>query len=154
MTEKSTKPPPIKPTQKVEWERWHRSQNDSSSAPYGRQGNLNRRSHGIYVNRCLNEEEERVFRDVSARLQNDFAFNQSSDLILTELTAIHYLKMGRALKTDDYKAVEHFNRLILGNLRDLKATRLVRDKERAERVGTPAEWAAALLGRAAFQSNQ
>ncbi len=53
--------------------------------------------HGIFANKCLDEEERTLFREVIDSLYQDFTFNRSSDFIQIEFIGINTVKYMRAV---------------------------------------------------------
>ena len=116
----------------------------------GQPGNTNTLKHGIYSNRFLSEEEKPLFFSIVDQLHEDFVFNNSSDFLQVELVAVLYLKFARAVEAGDPDAAEKFDRMLRAHLRDLKATKIVREgSETRGDETTPAEWATALLEKLA-----
>lgn len=108
--------------------------------------NLNPMIHGIWANQCLDESEREQFREIMASLFNDFEFNKSSDFLQAELVGIYSVKLVRAQMNGDVDAAEKLDRMIRAHLKDLKATKIVREGDTPTGPQTtPAEWATALL---------
>lgn len=130
--------------------RWRRSEGSAEGqkrvgAP---DGNLNPMKHGIFANKCLDEEERVLFREVIDRLYQDFEFNRSSDFIQLEFIAINTVKYMRAIQDGNTDAAQKLDFMIRAHMRDLKATKLARegDQPRGQQT-TPADWAADLLSK-------
>jgi len=112
-------------------------------------GHQNGRKHGVYVTNFLNDEERRSFEAILARLQNDFEFNESSDLIQAELVAIYFLRLDRAQALGDFDAAAKIDGLIRAHFKDLKTTKLAREGDQPKKAeGTPADWATKVLEKA------
>ena len=113
----------------------------------GEQNNLKPMTHGIWANQCLDDQERELFQQIIAKLYQDFEFNRSSDFLQVELMAIYSVKLVRAQINVDVDAAEKLDRMIRCRLKDLKATKIVREGETGGGgPGTsPAEWAKALL---------
>ena len=109
-------------------------------------GNANALKHGIYANRLLSDDEKSLFHTIVEQLYKDFTFNGSSDFAQVELVALYQIRLARALESGDSHAAERFDRMIRAHLRDLKATKNIREGSGPKDLGTtPAEWAASLL---------
>ncbi len=114
----------------------------------GQAGNLNPMTHGIFANKCLDEEERLLFRDVIDRLYTDFEFNRSSDFIQIEFIAINTVKYMRAIAEGNLDAAQKLDGMIRANMKDVKTTKLSREGEQPKAPQTtPADWAADLLSR-------
>lgn len=104
--------------------------------------------HGIYANRLLADDEKSLFHGIVEQLYKDFTFNGSSDFLQVELVALYQIKLARAIQTGDTRAAERFDRMIRAHLKDLKATKNIREGNGPKDLETtPAEWATALLGK-------
>jgi hypothetical protein len=109
-------------------------------------GNRNSLVHGIYADRFMSAEERPLFETIIGQLYQDFVFNKSSDFMQVELVAVYFLKLGRAYEIGDWEAAEKLDRMIRCHLKDLKATKIARERDTAQRPETtPAEWATALV---------
>ena len=112
--------------------------------------NLYAMTHGIWANQCLDDEEQKLFREIIKRLGNDFVFNKSSDFLQVELVGIYSVKLVRAQINGDVEAAEKLDRMIRCHLKDLKATKIAREGESPTGPETtPAEWATALVEKLA-----
>ena len=110
--------------------------------------------HGIYANRFLSDDERALFHGLVERLHMDFTFNGSSDFLQVELVALYQIKLARALEGGDTGAAERFDRMIRAHLRDLKATKNVREGEGHNGLETtPAQWAVAILEKLKKEEN-
>ncbi len=131
-------------------DQWHRMQGKTErpkkmGAP---KGNKNRLKHGIFADRCLNEDEKVMFDALIDKLYLDFQFNKSSDFLQVELVGVYSVKLVRAQMEGNTDAAEKLDRMIRCHMKDLKTTKISR--EGAEVKGqqtTPAEWATALLDK-------
>ena len=113
-------------------------------------GNLNSLTHGIFANQCLNDEERDLFKNIIARLCNDFVFNKSSDFLQVELVGIYSVKLIRAQIEGNSDAAERLDRMIRCHLKDLKTTKIAREGEAPKGPEvSPADWATALLEKVA-----
>ena len=101
--------------------------------------------HGIYANRFLSDEERSLFHTIVEQLYKNFTFNDSSDFTQVELVALYQIRLARALESGDTRDAERFDRMIRAHLRDLNATKNLRDNAPKEPETTPAEWATALV---------
>ena len=129
-------------------DRWNRlaETKRNSGAP---RGNQNRRTSAIYVNSFLTNDEAPLFESILQRLNRDFVFNQSSDLMQVELVGVYFLRLARAQAAGDSESAERFDRMIRSHLKDLKTTKLAREGDQPKGPDTsPAEWATKLLERA------
>jgi len=116
----------------------------------GYHGNLNALKHGIFASRILSGEEKELFDVVIQKLYGDFQFNKSSDYLQVELIGIYSVKLMRAQVAGDADTSEKLDRMIRAHMRDLKATKISREGEQPIQPQTsPAEWASALLDKAA-----
>ncbi|HRR82463.1 MAG TPA: hypothetical protein P5532_12810 [Planctomycetota bacterium] len=106
---------------------------------------MNGLRHGIFAHRILNAAEQQEYDAVVARLQKDFALNDSSDAIAVEVMAVALIRYARAMKDGNDDGAEKLDRIVRSHLKDLKATKIVREGETPSISTTPAEWAAALL---------
>ena len=106
---------------------------------------LNNLKHGIFANRILDEEERETFDAIVARIQSDFSLNDSSDTIAVEALAMACLRLSRAIKADDADAAERWDRIVRSHMKDLKATKIVREGEGKPLGTSPADWATSLL---------
>jgi len=111
----------------------------------GVKGNLNGMTHGAYVKRVLNEEEQRIHDGFIARIRGDFTLNDSSDEIAVEMAAISYIQFLRAQKAGNEDAANVQARIVRDSLKDLKATKITREGETKGLTTTPAQWAAELI---------
>jgi hypothetical protein len=102
-------------------------------------------THGAYVERILNKDEQRHFDAIVARLRKDFVLNDSSDGLAVEALAMAFIRYCRAMKDGNADAAERLDRIVRAHLKDLKATKLTREGEGQEIKTTPADWATALL---------
>jgi len=113
-------------------------------------GNRNSLVHGIYADRFMSAEERPLFEIIIRQLYQDLVFNKSSDFMQVELVAVYFLKLGRAYEIGDWEAAEKLDRMIRCHLKDLKATKIARERDTAHRPETtPAEWATALVEKLA-----
>lgn len=113
-------------------------------------GNRNSLVHGIYADRFMSAEERPLFETIIGNLYQDFVFNKSSDFMQVELVAVYFLKLGRAYAIGDWEAAEKLDRMIRCHLKDLKATKIARERDTAQGPATtPAEWATALVEKLA-----
>ena len=102
--------------------------------------------HGAYAARILNGDEQSLFRDVLARIHEDFFLNDSSDQVAAQSLALAYVQFLRAMEAGNAQAAETFDRIVRSHLKDLKATKIVREGDTSDHPNTsPAEWATALL---------
>ena len=87
-----------------------------------------------------------MFDELTQRLWDDFSFNRSSDYMQVEVVAINYIKYVRAHAQGDLDAAEKIDRTLRANLKDLKATKITRDKDEQEQnFVSPAEWATSFI---------
>ena len=119
--------------------------NHGGCPPEKAKGNLNSMSHGAYVKRVLNEEEQRIHDGFIARIRGDFTLNDSSDEIAVEMAAISYIQFLRAQKAGNEDAANVQARIVRDSLKDLKATKITREGETKGLTTTPAQWAAELI---------
>ncbi len=110
-------------------------------------GNLNRFVHGAYAARVLNDEERRIHGAFLERLREDFELNASSDEVAAQMAAMAFLQYIRAQKAEKEAAAAAQARIVRNCLRDLKATKGTRERGGVPLGTTPAEWAAALVGK-------
>jgi len=103
--------------------------------------------HGFMAFKILNEDEREDFLAIVKRLHDDFKMNKSSDFYATELVALSLIKFRRAVKNDDMKSIEGYDRIVRMHLADLKATKSAREGDTINVKTTPAEWAASILKR-------
>ena len=103
--------------------------------------------HGFLAFKVINEDEREDFLSIVNRLHEDFEMNKSSDFYATELVALSLIKFNRAVKNDDLKASEAYDRMVRLHLSDLKATKSAREGDTVNVKTTPAEWASAILKR-------
>jgi hypothetical protein len=103
--------------------------------------------HGFLAFDILNESERRDFLSVVKQMHDDFLLNKSSDFYAVELVATNLVLYRRAVKNDDVKAAEAYDRMVRMHLSDLKATKSAREGDTANLKTTPAEWAASILKR-------
>jgi len=103
--------------------------------------------HGFLAFPVLDEEERRDFLAAVNQMHEDFSLNKSSDFIATELVAMSMILLRRAVKNDDVKAAEAYDRMVRMHLSDLKATKSAREGDTINVKTTPAEWAASILKR-------
>lgn len=116
----------------------------------GYHGNINAIKHGIFASRILSGEEKELFDAIIHKLYGDFQFNKSSDYLQVELIGIYSVKLMRAQVAGDADTSEKLDRMIRAHMRDLKATKISREGEQpAQPQTSPAEWASALLDKAA-----
>ena len=101
--------------------------------------------HGFLAFDIMTEEERRDFLGVVKQMHDDFKLNKSSDFYAVELVATNLVLYRRAVKKDDVKAAEAYDRMVRMHLGDLKATKSAREGETVNVKTTPAEWAAAIL---------
>ena len=139
---------PLNKRDQLNLDRWHGAEGKAEpperTSPH--QSNLYPMIHGIWANQCLDESEREQFREIMASLFNDFEFNKSSDFLQAELVGIYSVKLVRAQMNGDVDAAEKLDRMIRAHLKDLKATKIVREGDAPTGPQTtPAEWATALL---------
>jgi len=103
--------------------------------------------YGFMAFKILNEDEREDFLAIVKRLHDDFEMNKSSDFYATELVALSLIKFRRAVKNDDMKSIEGYDRIVRMHLSDLKATKSAREGDTINVKTTPAEWAASILKR-------
>ena len=103
--------------------------------------------HGFMAFKVLNDDEREDFLAIVKRLHDDFQMNKSSDFYATELVALSLIKFRRAVKNDDMKSIEGYDRIVRMHLADLKATKSAREGDTINVKTTPAEWAASILKR-------
>jgi len=129
-------------------ERWQRAEGNVKPPANrgGQPGNLNPMRHGIFANRCLDDEERALFREVIDSLYQDFTFNRSSDFIQIEFIGINTVKYMRAVAEGNMDAAQKLDSMIRANMKDVKMTKIARegDQPKAQQT-TPADWAADLL---------
>ncbi len=136
--------------EKAVLDRWHRMQGKTKrpkkmGAP---KGNKNRLKHGIFADRCLNEDEKVMFDALIDKLYLDFQFNKSSDFLQVELVGVYSVKLVRAQMEGNTDAAEKLDRMIRCHMKDLKTTKIAREGEEVKGLQTtPAEWATALLDK-------
>ncbi|MHB9036966.1 MAG: hypothetical protein ACYC64_09875 [Armatimonadota bacterium] len=107
--------------------------------------NANALKHGILADRTLSADERPLFDGIIEQLYRDFTFNESSDFLQVELIGIYQLKLARAIQAGDSRVAESLDRMIRAHLRDLKATKNLRDDGPKGLETTPAQWAASLV---------
>jgi len=103
--------------------------------------------HGFLAFDILTPEERHDFLSVVEQMHADFTLNKSSDFYAVELVATNLVLYRRAVKNDDVKAAEAYDRMVRMHLSDLKATKSAREGDTASLKTTPAEWAASILKR-------
>ncbi len=141
----------MKQFHKVEQENldtWHRLEGkaEPKRGPGAPEGNLNPMRHGIFANRCLDEEERALFREVIDSLYQDFEFNRSSDFIQIEFIGINTVKYMRAVAEGNMDAAQKLDSMIRANMKDVKMTKIAREGDQPKGPqSTPADWAADLL---------
>ena len=108
--------------------------------------------HGFLAFEVLNEAERQDFLSVVKQMHDDFQLNRSSDFYATELVATNLVLFRRAVKNDDVKSAEAYDRMVRMHLSDLKATKSAREGDTVNIKTTPAEWAASILER--FESEE
>jgi len=113
-------------------------------------GNISALKHGIFASRILTPEEKELFDILVEKLYGDFQFNKSSDFLQVELIGVYSVKLMRAQMAGDTDAAERLDRMIRAHMRELKTTKIAREGEQPQQSQTsPAEWASALLDKAA-----
>ena len=103
--------------------------------------------HGFLAFDIFTPEERQDFLSVVNQMHEDFELNKSSDFYATELVATNLILFRRAVKNDDVKAAEAYDRMVRMHLSDLKATKSAREGDTVNIKTTPAEWAASILKR-------
>lgn len=129
-------------------ETWHRleGKTEPKRGPGAPEGNLNPMRHGIFANRCLDEEERTLFREVIDSLYQDFEFNRSSDFIQIEFIGINTVKYMRAVAEGNMDAAQKLDSMIRANMKDVKMTKIAREGDQPKGPQTtPADWASDLL---------
>lgn len=129
-------------------ETWHRVEGkaEPKRGPGAPAGNLNPMRHGIFANRCLDDEERALFREVIDSLYNDFTFNRSSDFIQIEFIGINTVKYMRAVAEGNMDAAQKLDSMIRANMKDVKMTKIAREVDQPKGPQTtPADWASDLL---------
>ena len=102
--------------------------------------------HGAYVEKVLDEHEQRLYDGFLAKMREDFDLNRSSDEVAVLMAAMSFVQFCRAQQAGKEAAAETQARIIRASLKDLKATKLAREGETTSNLNTsPAEWATALL---------
>jgi len=128
--------------------RWQRTEGKTEPPVNkgGQPGNLNPMRHGIFANRCLDEEERALFREVIDSLYQDFTFNRSSDFIQIEFIGINTVKYMRAVAEGNMDAAQKLDSMIRANMKDVKMTKIARELDQPKGPQTtPADWASDLL---------
>lgn len=116
----------------------------------GAAGNLYALKHGIFANKILTPDEKELFDVLIEKLYGDFQFNRSSDFLQVELVGVYSVKLMRAQVEGNADAAEKLDRMIRAHMRELKTTKIAREGEQPQKSQTsPAEWASALLDKAA-----
>ncbi len=108
-------------------------------------GNTNAFKNGIFVNKCLDGEEKALFEEVVSKLIKELKIEGTTDLMQTELAALYFLKTVRAVKSSQEDAAERLDKMLRMHLRDLKATRIVREESNKNIGNSPAEWISAFM---------
>ena len=133
--------------------RWHQNVAPASKETIEqskKNGNLNALKHGLFANRILAPEEKVLFDTLIEKLYDDFQFNKSSDFLQVELVGVYSVKLMRAQMEGNADASERLDRMIRAHMRELKTTKISREGEQPlEAQTSPAEWASALLDKAA-----
>lgn len=127
---------------------WQRNEGkvEPKRGPGAPAGNLNPMRHGIFANRCLDDEERTLFREVIDSLYQDFEFNRSSDFIQIEFIGINTVKYMRAVAEGNMDAAQKLDSMIRANMKDVKMTKIAREGDQPKGPqSTPADWAADLL---------
>ena len=127
---------------------WHHVEGKAQPkrGPGAPAGNLNPMRHGIFANRCLDDEERALFREVIDSLYNDFTFNRSSDFIQIEFIGINTVKYMRAVAEGNMDAAQKLDSMIRANMKDVKMTKIAREVDQPKGPQTtPADWASDLL---------
>lgn len=133
--------------------RWHRNvgkvdSNELRSKKMA--GNLNAIKHGLFASHILKPEEKVLFDTLIEKLYEGFQFNKSSDFLQVELIGVYSVKLMRAQMEGNADASEKLDRMIRAHMRELKTTKISREGEQPlEAQTSPAEWASALLDKAA-----
>ena len=141
----------------VEMDCWQRAEGKATPPPKKRSGgaplnHLNAMKHGIFANKCLDEEERVLFQEVIGRLYQDFEFNRSSDFIQIEFIAINTVKYMRSIQEGNMDAAQKLDTMIRAHMKDLKATKITREADQPKGPQTtPADWAAELLKKSGEQ---
>lgn len=152
-----------------DWERLRRSRRKDEVRPAlprkrgAPPGNLNSLRHGIYHNRLVTAEEERIFFLLLQRLRLDAPLRQppvsqiEEDLrqVALELACLYAIKLYRAMEAGDSKAAQRLDQYYRHQLaKSFEKGRYGRGE--AKSIGpdaTPAQWAADLL-RAADEDSK
>lgn len=117
---------PSKKKDQQNLDRWHGAGRVATRPKRGgaHPNNLHPMTHGIWVNQCLGESERDLFRQIIARLQNDFVLNEGSDFFQVELVGVYSVKPVRAQINGYMDAAEKLDRMIRCHLKNLKATKI------------------------------
>lgn len=133
--------------------RWHRNVGQTTPEDVEKNkklGNIHALKHGLFANRILAPEEKELFDILIEKLYDDFQFNKSSDFLQVELVGVYSVKLMRAQMEGNADASERLDRMIRAHMRELKTTKVSREGEQPlESQTSPAEWASALLDKAA-----
>lgn len=147
---KRTYEEPLAPAKEVQLERWLRNTNRTlgQERDAARLGNTKSLQHGVFANRFMSECEREVFEGMMARFYANYELNESADFIQLEFAGIYMLKLARAILAEDWETAAKVDGLLRANLKDLKATKQMREGEKPTALFSPAEWATELLERA------
>jgi len=130
--------------------RFHGGLSTGPKTPEGKaRSSQNALKHGAYAARILSDDEQVLFRDVLARIHEDFSLNDSSDQVAAQSLALAYVQFLRAVEADNAHAAETLSRKCRTHIEKIRARQEARQGRSisSSRVGSPAEWAASLLAR-------
>lgn len=141
---------PLAPTKEVQLERWLRNTNRTlgQERDLARLGNTQGIQHGVFADRFMSEGEREVFEGMMTRFYANYELNESADFVQLEFAGIYMLKLARAILAEDWEIAAKVDGLLRANLKDLKATKQMREGEKPLAPFSPAEWATELLERA------
>ncbi len=111
----------------------------------GQPGNINAVRSGMFVNKCLDEKERILFDKVVNNLINELDIKYTTDLMQVELSGLYFLKALRAVELSEGDSAERLDRMLRMHLKDLKATRIVREESNKNTGNSPAEWISAFM---------
>jgi len=114
-------------------------------------GNRYAATHGVFINDLLTDEERLINQHFYNALYRDFELNDSSDDMLVQTACIYFIRLVRAIRSNNEDSIARMDSLLSKKLAELKVTREEREGKTINLRTSPSEWAIAILEKARQQ---
>ncbi len=114
-------------------------------------GNKFAMTHAIFVNDLLTDEERLINQHFYNALYRDFELNDSSDDMLVQTACMYFIRLVRAIRSNNEDSITRMDSLLSKKLEELKVTKEKREGETINLKASPSEWAIAILEKARQQ---